>query len=487
MSALTPPPPPPPGAAGVAIEGVSQLSGIPRVAEILDATRHIKTARMTIPVDPDFAEQRDSLETFAHRLEFCSMMMLVHTYSIEYEPEAAVHQGIHPVATRRTDRCMACIQALLDRPGTWDVGSEGEASNTVLRIRLNVRTMRRRGMSASDVGRILRETYGRDVHVACSPSHELQSVLRVRAMRLTDQAASPMRYAHILNSTIVGGLKNVTISEPIAEDTVMQTADGALTVETASCIETAGSCLAAIMWTPHIDWNSTVSNDVMDVYDTLGIAAARVVIFHELKRIISEDGSKVNDRHMWIVALTMTQHGVVMPMSRHGINRIAKTGPLLRCSFEETSDVLIEAGAFTESDTMQGVSQCVMTGQRAFMGTGCSRIMMDGVADGASTNPAATASVSPNEGAMVQSQFSGASLWGPDASAAGTFEPPYEEDADNNTNGAFLEQPFPLHEGASHLAADVDEDIGGAVPFTVHRSLAMARLEAMSFHIPPTC
>ena len=32
-----------------------------------------------------------------------------------------------------------------------------------------------------------------------------------------------------------------------------------------------------------------------------------------------------------------------MSISRHGINR-ADTGPLLRCSFEESCEVLLEAG-----------------------------------------------------------------------------------------------------------------------------------------------
>jgi hypothetical protein len=37
----------------------------------------------------------------------------------------------------------------------------------------------------------------------------------------------------------------------------------------------------------------------------------------------------------------------------HGINRV-ETGPLMRCSFEETVDILMEAAAFAERDRMSG-------------------------------------------------------------------------------------------------------------------------------------
>ena len=38
-----------------------------------------------------------------------------------------------------------------------------------------------------------------------------------------------------------------------------------------------------------------------------------------------------------------------MSITRHGINR-AETGPLMRCSFEETVDILMETAAFSERD-----------------------------------------------------------------------------------------------------------------------------------------
>jgi hypothetical protein len=140
-------------------------------------------------------------------------------------------------------------------------------------------------------------------------------------------------------------------------------------------IETAGADLAEIMWHADVCWERTTTNSIINVIEVLGISAARVLIFHELRQLIAGDSSKVDDRHLMMVANCMTQNGVIMSLSRHGINRIADTGPLLRASFEETSEVLTDAGVFSERDTVQGVSQSIMLGKTPFVGTGCSSVL----------------------------------------------------------------------------------------------------------------
>ena len=90
---------------------------------------------------------------------------------------------------------------------------------------------------------------------------------------------------------------------------------------------------------------------------------------------ISYDGTYVDPRHIMMIVNTMTRGGYIMPLSRHGINRM-DTGPLIRCSFEETPDILCEAAAYGESDNGKGVSQNIMTGKLAAIGTGLPGIQM---------------------------------------------------------------------------------------------------------------
>ena len=52
-----------------------------------------------------------------------------------------------------------------------------------------------------------------------------------------------------------------------------------------------------------------------------------------------------------------------MPIARYGLNRV-DSGPLMRCSFEETCEILMRAAAFTESDPVKGglaLARCART------------------------------------------------------------------------------------------------------------------------------
>jgi DNA-directed RNA polymerase II subunit RPB1 len=53
------------------------------------------------------------------------------------------------------------------------------------------------------------------------------------------------------------------------------------------------------------------------------------------------------------------------------------TGALMRCSFEETVDVLMDAASHAEVDPMRGVSENIIMGQLPRMGTGCFDLLLD--------------------------------------------------------------------------------------------------------------
>jgi len=65
-----------------------------------------------------------------------------------------------------------------------------------------------------------------------------------------------------------------------------------------------------------------------------------------------------------------------MSIDRHGINR-GDIGPLAKSSFEETTDMLINASIFAEYDKVNGVSANVMLGQQPPCGTGDCKILID--------------------------------------------------------------------------------------------------------------
>ena len=77
---------------------------------------------------------------------------------------------------------------------------------------------------------------------------------------------------------------------------------------------------------------------------------------------MERDGSYVNYRHLSTLIDVMTFRGHLMAITRHGINRV-DNGPMLRSSFEETVEILMEAAVFAEADNLKGVTDNIMLGQ----------------------------------------------------------------------------------------------------------------------------
>lgn len=64
---------------------------------------------------------------------------------------------------------------------------------------------------------------------------------------------------------------------------------------------------------------------------------------------VMKASSYVNYRHIACLVDVMTHRGCLMAITRHGINRL-ETGPMMRCTFEETVEILFEAAAFSMPD-----------------------------------------------------------------------------------------------------------------------------------------
>ena len=174
----------------------------------------------------------------------------------------------------------------------------------------------------------------------------------------------------------VPNIQKVFMDNKVFATTVINPLTGEIEKVKPWVMDTEGSNLAGVLCKSNIDATQTITNNILEVKDVLGIEAARSLLMRELHAVISSDGSFVNYRHMAMLSDVMTFRGVIMPITRHGINRI-RNSPLLRCSFEETVEILFEAAAFGLSDRMSGVSDNLVLGQLTKVGTGCFDLLLD--------------------------------------------------------------------------------------------------------------
>lgn len=134
-------------------------------------------------------------------------------------------------------------------------------------------------------------------------------------------------------------------------------------------IFTEGSNLARMLENEHIDYTRTKTNSIIEIFQVLGIEAARKSIIDEASNTLDEQGLTVDKRHIMLVADMMTNDGDVKAIGRHGISG-RKSSVLARAAFEITSTHLLKAGIIGEVDSLDGVAENIIVGQPVTVGTG---------------------------------------------------------------------------------------------------------------------
>ena len=140
---------------------------------------------------------------------------------------------------------------------------------------------------------------------------------------------------------------------------------------------TEGSNLKEIMQIDGVDKTRTVTNDIGEIYEVLGIEAARNAIVEEADGTLREQGLIVDLRHIMVVADLMTVDGSIRAVGRHGIAG-EKPSVLARAAFELTVDHLLEAGIRGSTDELRGVSENIVVGRPINLGTGGVKLIFKG-------------------------------------------------------------------------------------------------------------
>lgn len=137
-------------------------------------------------------------------------------------------------------------------------------------------------------------------------------------------------------------------------------------------VETEGCNFKQILGHPSVDKIRTFSNNMWDIYRTLGVEAARQFLIEEFMNIMSG----INKCHVQLIVDRMTFTGSISSISRYTM-RHEGTGPLGRVSFEETFDNLLKAGVYGQEDSITGVSASIICGNISKIGTGKCDILLD--------------------------------------------------------------------------------------------------------------
>ncbi|MFP4531024.1 MAG: DNA-directed RNA polymerase subunit A, partial [Halodesulfurarchaeum sp.] len=133
---------------------------------------------------------------------------------------------------------------------------------------------------------------------------------------------------------------------------------------------TEGSAFKDVLDIEGVDASRTTCNNIHEIYEVLGVEAAREAIIEETRDTLEEQGlGDVNIRHLMLVADIMTNDGTIQSIGRHGISG-SKKSVLARAAFEVTVNHLLDAAVHGEVDDLDGVIENVIVGKPVKLGTG---------------------------------------------------------------------------------------------------------------------
>ncbi len=292
------------------IAGVTELNvtlGLPRIIEILDARKDPKTPSMFVYLKSQFCKNRDEAERVAARIKQVTIKELAKEVSMNLATQS--------------------IEIIFDKEELKKHGATMEHIAICVDKQLK--------------GSKIEKT---DVKITIKP--KLDEVKKIYRMK------------EKVKEIAVAGVKNITNVLPIwrkdSEEYVIQT---------------FGSNLKDVFLIPEVDEAQTITNDLHEIADVLGIEAARAAVVNEIVKVLEEQGMPVDSRYIELVADLMCATGELQGITRHGITS-QKSSVLARASFEIPLKHLIDASVIGETDQLTSVVENVMINQSIPVGTG---------------------------------------------------------------------------------------------------------------------
>ena len=385
--------------AGVAAKS-NMTRGVPRLKELLKATKNPKAVSLTVPLRKDLRHSKDEARRVAQELEFTVLQDLVTVARIYFDPRdnatlitddaewLAFYAGYERAVAQAeaTQEPKAKAAAPVDEtedgtaaPAAAPLIPEMKRSPWILRLELDREKMFGKNITMDDVAYVLNQKFDTEVSTIYSDYNSTRLVFRLRMKEEDDDPLNSLSQLKMLQNKILGGtivrgapgLRTVSFTK--TNDMYERADDKYVNVEQ-FVLDTDGSNFLDVMCHPDVDASRVYSNNVHDIFENLGIEATRAVLFKEISTLFEE--TYVNYRHLCLLCDVMASRGRLMSVDRYGINK-NNIGPLAKASFEQTEDIMLRAALYGELDPITGVSANIMTGQPVRGGTSFSQILLD--------------------------------------------------------------------------------------------------------------
>ena len=404
------------------LAGVSSKSnvtrGVPRIEEILRLTKNPKHPSLTVHLKPLDEQDQDKAAAYATMMEHTRLVDVVKSIQICFDPN-------EQSTTIEDDRLLLeqyyeFERLMVECMDTHDNKSSEDAqpirSKWIVRMEMDPETLLDKNITMDDIHfAISNSQYGGEISCVYSDYNSDKLVFRIRmnssvfsknkkkgVAETLDQSDEIYLLKNfqdaLLNNIVLRGISNidnviarkvqnsVVKEQPLGnrlqvskvEDNQMPVSkeDGKYVKKDTWVLDTTGTNLLEALALDYIDPTRTYSNDIREVFEVLGIEAARQMIYNEMTEVMEFSGVYINHHHLSLLCDRMTCNSDMVPIFRSGLLN-DNVGPVAKATFEVHTEVFLDAARHGDFDHMRGVSANVMCGQFGNYGTGSFQLVLD--------------------------------------------------------------------------------------------------------------
>ena len=372
--------------AGVATKS-NVTRGVPRIEEILRLTRNPDKPSATIFLKPADQHDKDKAANYCNMIQHTKLVDVVKSVEICFDPndfdtkfagdKAAIEEFYE--FEKMVEEC---------NDGTDEVVPR---SKWIIRIEIDAVSLLDKNITMDDIHFAISNGHKSDVSCVFSDMNANTLLFRIRlnssvfkkkkgAVESLDQSDEIYLLKNfqdnLLNNVVLRGVNNITNVNPRMVKDMVVKEDSKFVRKDIWLLDTVGSNLLDIFPLDFIDYTRTYSNDIREVYDVLGIEAARQNILNEFNEVMEASDAYVNYHHLSILCDRMTVKAEMVPMFRSGIIN-DDIGPISKSTYEMHTEIFLDASRHGDFDQMRGVSANVMCGQAGFYGTNAFSLLLD--------------------------------------------------------------------------------------------------------------
>jgi len=376
--------------AGVASKS-NVTRGVPRIEEILRLTKNPKNPSLTIHLKQIDETEQDKASKYANMLEHTKLVDVIKSVQICFDPndkDTTIMDDriLMDQYYEFEDMMKECLETPLD--------STTQKSKWIIRLELDADSLLDKNITMDDIHFAINSSHGNDISCVYSDYNANNLVFRIRlnssvfnkskkqkgipdTLDQSDEIYMLRNFQEaLLNNIVLRGVNGIMNVNPRKLKNTVTRDEGKYVSKDVWVLDTTGTNMMEVMAKDFIDGNRTYSNDIKEIFDVLGIEAARQIVYNEFVEVMEFSDVYINYHHLSLLCDRMTSTKGMVSIFRSGILN-DDIGPLSKATFEVHTEVLLEASRHADFDHMRGVSANVMMGQMGVFGTGCFQLVLD--------------------------------------------------------------------------------------------------------------